>query len=110
MFQLGLRLRASPHQVAGVVQALRHIVISAQTERGFVASRIYQDVGDPRMICLEEDWSSETLLKLHIRSTCFTDLLMLIETLPEAPLVEVRSVPNIYGLEYIESVRFGDKQ
>jgi quinol monooxygenase YgiN len=109
MFQLGLRLRARPHQVAGVVQALRHIVLAAQTERGFIASRIYQEPGNPERLCLEEDWSSEPLLQSHMRSSCFTDLLMLIETLPEAPLVEVRSVPNVYGLEYVESVRFGEK-
>ena len=107
MFQLGLRLRARPQQVAGVVQALRYIVIAAQTERGFLASRIYQDLGDSRMICLEEDWSSEPLLQSHLRSSCFTDLLMLMETCPEAPTLEVRVVREIYGLEYVEEVRFG---
>jgi quinol monooxygenase YgiN len=90
------------------VRALRSITIAAQVERGFIASRIYQDVNNPEALCLEEDWSSEPELKSHIRSSCFTDLLMLMETAPEAPVLEVRSVSEMLGLEYIEAVRFGD--
>jgi len=77
-------------------------------ERGFIASRIYQLPESPHALCLEEDWSSEAELKSHIRSSCFTDLLMLMETASEAPVLEVRTVSNLMGLEYIEAVRFGD--
>jgi quinol monooxygenase YgiN len=107
MFQLSLRLRARPHQVAEVIRALRHIVIGAQAERGFAGSRIYQDVGDQLTICLQEDWTNESVFQSHIRSSCFTELLMLMETTLEAPVFEVRSVSEVYGLEYVEAVRFG---
>jgi quinol monooxygenase YgiN len=99
---------ARPHHVVEAVKALRSLTIAAQTERGFMASRIYQDAGNPELLCLEEDWSSEQALKSHIRSTCFTDLLMLMETAPEAPVLEVRGVREVHGLEYIEAVRFGE--
>jgi quinol monooxygenase YgiN len=108
MYQLNLRMRVRPDQAYGAVQALRSITIAAQVERGFIASRIYQEAGNPERICLEEDWSSELELKSHIRSSCFTDLLMLMETAPEAPVLEVRSVREVRGLEYVEAVRFGD--
>jgi quinol monooxygenase YgiN len=78
-------------------------------ERGFISSRIYQDVGNPEALYLEQDWSSEPELKSHIRSSCFTDLLMLMETALEAPMLEFHSVSQIRGLEYAEAVRFGDK-
>ena len=55
-----------------------------------------------------EDWSTEPALKSHIRSSCFTDLLRLMETAPEAPVLEVRAVCEVHGLEYVEAVRFGD--
>jgi hypothetical protein len=77
-------------------------------ERGFISSRIYQDVGNPEALYLEQDWSSEPELKSHIRSSCFTDLLMLMETALEAPMLEFHSVSQIRGLEYAEAVRFGD--
>ena len=108
MFQLNLRMTVRPHHAVEAVQALRSITIAAQVERGFVASRIFQEVGNPDALCLEQDWSSEQALKSHIRSSCFTELLMLMETAPEAPVLEVRSVPEVRGLEYVEAVRFGD--
>jgi quinol monooxygenase YgiN len=108
VFQVNLRITTQPRRAVEAVRALRSITIAAQVERGFIASRIYQDVNNPEALCLEEDWSSEPELKSHIRSSCFTDLLMLMETAPEAPVLEVRSVSEMLGLEYIEAVRFGD--
>ena len=109
MFQLNLRLRAQPHKVDKAIQALRSIVIATQAERGLLASRIYQEAGNPEMLCLEEDWSSEPVLQSYLRSSCFTDLLMLMETAPEAPILEVHFVGKVHGLEYVEAVRFGEK-
>ncbi|MGB8886139.1 MAG: antibiotic biosynthesis monooxygenase [Candidatus Korobacteraceae bacterium] len=108
MFQLSLRITAQPRRAVEAVKALRCITVEAQVERGFLGSRIYQEVGNPEALCLEEDWSSEPELKSHIRSSCFTELLLLMETAPEAPILEVRAVPKTHGLEYIEAVRFGD--
>ena len=108
MFQLSLRMTAQPQRAVEVVRALRRITIEVQVERGYLASRIYQEVGNPEVLCLEEDWCSEPELKSHIRSTCFTELLLLMETAPNAPILEVRSVSSIHGLEYIEAIRFGN--
>ena len=72
MYQLNLRIKVNPNQAERAVHALRSITISTQVERGFLASRIYQEAGNPEGICLEEDWSSEAELKSHIRSSCFT--------------------------------------
>ena len=100
---------ARPRGATEAVKALRSIAIEARVERGYLGSRIYQDVENPEALCLEEDWSSEPELQSHIRSSSFTDLLMLMETAPEAPVLEVRAVREIHGLEYIEAVRFGDR-
>ena len=108
MFQLNLRMRVRPDHAEEAIRALRFIIIAARAERGFIDSRIFQEAGNPEVICLEEDWSTEPVLKSHMRSSCFTDLLMLMETATEAPVLEVRSVREVYGLEYVEAVRFGD--
>jgi quinol monooxygenase YgiN len=81
-----LRITAWPHHVAKAVRALQSIVSAAQVERGFLANRIYREIGNSEALCLEEDWSSEPALKSHIRSSCFTNLLMLMETAPEEPV------------------------
>jgi quinol monooxygenase YgiN len=90
-----------------MVKALRSITFAARVEPGFISSRIYQEVGNPDSLCLEHDWSSEPDLKSHIRSSCFTDLLMLMETAVETPMLEVLSVSETRGLEFVEAVRFG---
>ena len=33
---------------------------------------------------------------------------MLMENAPEEPVMEVRAINEVYGLEYVEGVRFGD--
>ena len=109
MFEVTLRIVAQPRHGQEALRALQSIVSAAQIERGFLASRIYQETANPEVLCLEEDWSSEPALKSHIRSSCFTDLLMLMETAPEPPVLEVRSVSEVHGLEYVEAVRFGEK-
>jgi hypothetical protein len=58
---------------------------------------------------MEQDWSSEAELKSHIRSSCFTDLLMLMETAVEPPMLEVHLVSETRGLEFVEAVRFGNR-
>jgi quinol monooxygenase YgiN len=109
MYQVNLRMMARPRRALEAMKALRSITFAAQVERGFVSSRIYQEVGNPDALCLEQDWNSEPELKSHIRSSCFTDLLMLMETALEAPVLEVHSVSEMGGLAYVEAVRFGDK-
>jgi quinol monooxygenase YgiN len=109
MYQVNLRMMARPRRSVEAIKALRSITSAAQVERGFISSRIYQEVGNPDALCLEQDWSSEPELKSNIRSSCFTDLLMLMETSHEAPTLEVHSVSETRGLEFVEAVRFGNK-
>ena len=97
--------------VTPAVRALRSIRCAAQTERGLVSSRIYQEVDHPEKLCFEQDWCNEQELQSHIRSSCFTDLLMLMETASEAPVLQILSTDECSGLEYIAAVRFeGDRK
>jgi quinol monooxygenase YgiN len=107
MFQLNVRLRAQPHKVDETIRALRSIVLATQAERGVLASRIYQDADNPRMLCLEEDWSSEPLLQSYIRSSWFTTLLLLMETAADPPILQVQFVGEVRGFDYVDEVRFG---
>ena len=108
MFQISLRMMSRPSRSLETIEALRSIRIAACTDRGFIDGRIYQEAGDPDALCFEQDWSSELELKSHIRSSCFTNLLMLMETSPVAPTFEIRSVSEVLGMKYIELVRFSD--
>ncbi|WP_353064486.1 antibiotic biosynthesis monooxygenase [Tunturiibacter psychrotolerans] len=108
MFQISLRMMARPNRSMEAVEALRSIRVASRMDRGFIAGRIYQEVDNPDALCFEQDWSSEPELKSHIRSNCFTDLLMLMETSPEVPVLEIHSIRDVFGINYIEAVRYSD--
>jgi quinol monooxygenase YgiN len=109
MFQISLRMMSRPSRSLEAIQALRSIRTSARMDRGFIEGRIYREAGNPDALCFEQDWSSEPELKSHIRSSCFTDLLMLMETSPMAPMLEVHSVTDVFGMKYIEAIRYSEK-
>lgn len=100
---------ARPSRSAEAIEALRSIKIAAQMDRGFIQGRIYQEAGNPDALCFEQEWSNEMELRSHIRSSCFTDLLMLMETSPVEPTLEIHSVTEIFDMRYIEAVRFSDR-
>jgi quinol monooxygenase YgiN len=99
---------ARPSRSQEAIEALRSIRVESKMDRGLIEGRIYRDVDDPDALCFEQDWSSEFELKSYIRSSCFTNLLMLMETSPEAPTIEIYSVTNTFGMRYIEEVRFSE--
>jgi quinol monooxygenase YgiN len=101
-------MMARPSRSLEVIKALRSIRQVAKMDRGFIEARIYQEAGVPDSVCFEQDWSSESEMKSHIRSSCFTDLLMLMETSPVEPILEIHSVNDVFGMKYIETVRFSD--
>jgi quinol monooxygenase YgiN len=105
---MSLRMMARPSRSLEAIEALRSIRVASQMERGFIEGRIYQEVDNPDALWFVQDWSSELELKSHIRSSCFTDLLMLMETSPEAPTLEIHLVTNVFGMNYIERVRYSD--
>lgn len=99
---------ARPKRSLEAIEALRAIRTAARMDRGFIEGRIYQEAGNPDALCFEQDWSSEPELRSHIRSSCFTDLLMLMETSPEAPTLEIHFLTNLFGMKYIEQIRYSD--
>jgi quinol monooxygenase YgiN len=101
-------MMARPSRSWEAIEALRHISFASRMDRGFIEDRIYRDVDNPDALWFLQTWSSELELKSHIRSSCFTNLLLLMETSPEAPLLEIFSITNVSGMKYIEKIRSFD--
>ena len=90
-----------------MVKALRSIMLPARAERGFVSSRIYQEVDRPEALTYVEEWASPAQMEEQIRSRRFGRLLAVMETAPKKPLLEVRSMSETRGLDYISTIRLG---
>ncbi len=88
-----------------MVKALRSIMLPARAERGFLSSRIYQEVDRPEALCYIEEWAGPAQMEDQIRSRRFGRLLAVMETAPRKPVLEVRSMSETRGLDYISTIR-----
>jgi quinol monooxygenase YgiN len=107
LVELRLQIKAQPVHAAEMVGALRSIMLPARAERGFISSRIYQEVDRPEALFYVEEWNSMEQMDQQFPSQRFGRLLALMETAPEAPVLEVRLISETRGLEYIGSIKLG---
>jgi quinol monooxygenase YgiN len=108
LVELRLQIKALPVHAAEMIQALRSIMLSARSERGYVSSRIYQEVDKPEALYYVEEWASPEQMEEQIISRRLGRLLALMETAPRPPVLEIRSISEARGLDYIGSIRLGN--
>lgn len=90
-----------------MLQALVEVMFRAKLERGCVDCQIYAQTGNPQLLHYVEQWSTPQEFESQLRSPRFGMLLAIMETAPEAPSLEVRTVFEQRGLDYIRAVRLG---
>jgi len=103
--QLYVRLPTAETQTPDIVRALSRVMVSAQIDRGCDHAELTRDADDASVLVYVEDWEDREQLERRIRSERFGALLGLMEACPTAPLMELRFVSEIQGLDYVASVR-----
>ena len=88
-----------------MVRALSRVMVSAQVDRGCGHVELARDAEDSSILIYVEDWENREQLERRIRSERFGALLGLMEACPAAPLLELRFVSDVQGLDYVASVR-----
>ena len=88
-----------------MVQALAAVMAQAGPQRGCVNCRLYAETGSRRSLCYVEQWSTVRDLQSQLRSPGFGMLLGIMETAAEAPALEVRTITEQRGLEYVRTIR-----
>ena len=88
-----------------MVQALAAVMGEAKLQRGCVDCRLYAEMGNSKSLCYLEQWSALQDLEFQVRSRRFGMLLAIMETAPEPPDLEVRTISEQRGLEYVRSIR-----
>ena len=88
-----------------MVQALAAVRAQAGPQRGCVNCRLYAETGNPRSLYYVEQWSTVRDLQSQLRSHGFGMLLGIMETAAEAPALEVRTITEQRGLEYVRTIR-----
>ena len=88
-----------------MVQALATVMGQARLQRGYVDCQLYAETGNPRSMFYMEQWVTSQDFEVQVRSQRFGMLLAIMETAPEAPALEVRTISEQRGLEYVRSIR-----
>ena len=102
-----LKITARPNDVPAMLEALAMVTFQAKLDRACIDCQSYAETGNPQSLLYLEQWSTLKDLELQLRSQRFATLLAIMETAAEPPKLEVRSVAEQRGLEYVRSVRLG---
>jgi quinol monooxygenase YgiN len=96
---------ASPRNRAELGRALSSLLGPTQAEPGCISCLLYQDWSDANVLYLESRWNTLSDLIHHIRSDRYKRLLLLMELGVETPTIEVLTVTDVRGLDFIEAAR-----
>jgi quinol monooxygenase YgiN len=103
--ELLVRLTAITGRSPELIQALRSVMRSLQSEGVCRAAHAASDVDDQNVVWYREEWEGIDQFERHLRSKTFDRLLSVIETAATAPVIECKVVSEIRGLEYLSGVR-----
>ena len=90
-----------------MIHALAEVKFQANLERGCVDCRLYAETAYPQSLHYVEQWSSPQDFQKQLQSERFGTLFAIMETASRAPYLEVRTVSEQRGLDYVRAVRLG---
>jgi quinol monooxygenase YgiN len=100
-----IRVLVSPKQRKEALMILGSMIEQTKLEEGCISCRLYQDVHQEGAFMLQERWSSEKDLHLHLRSDKFHTVLLVVEMATESPEIYFESVAQSAGMEVVEQAR-----
>ena len=105
MVQLTLRLTAASGRAHELVEALHALTRHTRRQGGCFGAHIAADVDEANAFWYWEDWEDHEALEEEMRTERFSQLLALMETSSQPPVMEFRVVAETRGLEYVSAVR-----
>jgi quinol monooxygenase YgiN len=105
MVQLVVRLNAAPGRKFQLAEALRRMKHEIHGRRGCIDGHVAADLDEADVLWYCEEWDDLEGLERELRTDRFTQLLALVETAAQPPLMEFRVISETRGLEYVASVR-----
>ncbi len=107
MVELILNIYSRPDGIRAMIHALAELMFQAKLERGCLDCRLFVEHAKRQSLHYVEQWSSPHEFEQQLRSERFGMLLALMETSSQAPWLEIRTVSEQRGLDYVQAVRLG---
>ena len=105
MVRLAVALAAPARGTEQLVHALRFLASPTRFEPGCLGCRVWTEDSDESIVRYEEEWATEEAMRQRVRSERFTQLLEVLESVPQPPRVQFDFVTETRGLDYVEEVR-----
>jgi quinol monooxygenase YgiN len=105
MVQLTVRLTATASRAHQIVDALHSLMRHTRHSAGCSDAHIAMDCDQANAFWYCEDWQDERALDEALRSERFSQLLALMETSTTPPVLELRTITETRGLDYVGAVR-----
>jgi quinol monooxygenase YgiN len=105
MVQLTVRLTATAGRAHQMVDALHLLMRQTRQRAGCSDAHIAMDVDEANAFWYREDWQDDGALDEALRSDHFSQLLALMETSTNPPVLELRTITETRGLDYVAAVR-----
>jgi quinol monooxygenase YgiN len=105
MIQATIRMLIPPQKRGEGLKILRSVVELCRDDPGCLGCHIYRDLQEKNLFMLQQVWTSEEDLDLHIRSDEYRNLLLVLEMAPKQPEIRFDTISSSTGIETIEKVR-----
>ena len=108
MMVLILRMKVRPGNSDELLQVIRRMLEPTRVEQGCLGFRFYQDIEDRNAYTFIEEWESREDLEAHIHTESYRELLAVMDLLlAEPPQLDIHTVSQTAGIEFIEAVLGG---
>ena len=108
MMGLILRMKVRPGNRDELLRVIRRMLEPTRVEQGCLGFRVYQDIEDRNVYTFIEEWESSEDLEAHILTESYRELLAVMDLLlAEPPQLDIHTVSQTAGIEFIEAVLGG---
>ena len=87
------------------IQTVRTILGWTSAQPGCISMALYQDINNPHIMVLLEEWKDWSSIENHIQSDSYHSILEFMELSSKQPEIKIRSFSDTKGLELIEKLR-----
>ena len=110
MLITNVQINAPPGRRDEILKTLRSLLGPTRVLPGCVSCRFYQDVENPNLLTLIEEWEDREALDRYIRSNDYRKILAAMDLASEPPEVQFCSVSSVLGMELIKELREGERE
>jgi quinol monooxygenase YgiN len=103
MVRLTVAVKASPRELSHLLEAFRYLILATRLEAGCGGCSTWADPDGS--VHYTEEWRTEDDMRRRVLSDRFVQLLAVLESAAEQPLVQFDFVTRTRGLDYVTEAR-----